>query len=103
MTHIVHPPGVDAENRLDPNCHECQSKPVGSLDNAHFAQLMGMERHQFEDYCQELASRVNGNPYGQAPPSNPTGLYNFWYAIMDANALSVQIRKDELAWREREQ
>lgn len=95
MSHIVHAPGIDDANRLDPECDACRHKCVGDLDNEHFAVLVGCTRSEFETFSQMIAEPW----YAVGMGPRPTGLYNFWYAIMDASALPIQFRKDELARR----
>lgn len=96
MTHIIHAPGVEEANRLDPNCDDCRQKVVGNLDQAHFAALMGCSRTTFEKWCRNIDTSDYSRRTFTLEGEGPYGLYNFWDAIMGTNALQVQTRKDEL-------
>lgn len=71
-------------------CSECLSLNVGDLDNRGFRILMGCTREEFERWCQL-----------PQPEGVPSGLYNFWYEIMDANAMRVLMRRQHLQRRVR--
>jgi hypothetical protein len=83
---MTHSPG----GFWNPDCERCRTITVGELDDNHFAELMGVTRTEFEDYC---------IPHGL--PVKLPGLYNFWYAIMEARALPIYFRKQEIAERSR--
>lgn len=89
---------------LDPSCEDCKDKKVGDLDDKSFSRLMGITRKQFEDFCQGTYQQDHPAivlPRGSTVQTLvvPYLLYNFWYAIMGANALSVQYRRKELERR----
>ena len=93
----------------NPSCDRCREIKVGDLDDNHFREVMGINRQSFEKFCQEMdrssGSRTIESDYVDADDGGPQilvlphGLYNFWYAIMEANALMIWYRKRELTQR----
>lgn len=77
---------------LDLDCKECLEKNVGGLDDKNFELLMGCTRKEFEGYC--ILS------YGH--DQLLSGLYNFWYAIFESNAVKAFARRVELQHRIKE-
>ena len=83
---MTHSPG----GFWNPDCERCRTITVGELDDNHFKELMGCTRTEFEDYVQD---------HRMMQMVRMPGLYNFWYAIMEAKALPIYFRKQKIAER----
>lgn len=93
-----------SSGRLSYDCEECLEKKVGDLDDTNFQKLMGVSRGRFEAMCQKMYTldRSVYTSLGSGSEGDvvmPTKLYNFWTVIMEASAVKVQLRKDELERR----
>lgn len=86
--------------RLSYDCDDCLVKKVGDMPPAWFEEVMGCSREQFERWCQTRYLELEDSG-GMYDPDElpPTGLYNFWYAIMDFSAVKVQVRVSDLRRR----